>query len=138
MNVNSEITEQATPASKKLKTIANCNSRDFAVQTAKISRKLKNYSQKIKEFKNGLTGENDGEKFSVALETLSFICDGNIDETMELCGSFCFMTGEQFAQLDPSQGDPDGITAVVEVFNSERCLSFFSTAMQISRLTGVL
>lgn len=136
MNVNSEIAEQATP--KKLKTIANCNSRDFAVQTAKISRKLKNYSQKIKEFKNGLTGENDGEKFSVALETLSFICDGNIDETMELCGSFCFMTGEEFANLDPSQGDPDGITAVVEVFNSERCLSFFSTAMQISRLTGVL
>ncbi len=126
------------PEVKKLKTLANCNSREFAVQTAKICRKIKNYSQKIKEFKNSLAGGEDGEKFSGALDVLSFICDGNIDETMELCGNLCFMTGEEFAKLDPLQGDPDGITAVVEVFNSERCLSFFSTAMQIGRVTGAL
>lgn len=118
---------------KKLKTLANCTSREFALQTAKLAQAIKKYSEKIKDYKEGLK-KGESEEFANGLDFLTFICEGNIDETMELCGAFCFMSGEEFASLDPEKGDPDGIAAVVEVFNSKRCLNFLFTAKQIVEL----
>lgn len=124
---------------KKIKTIANCTSKEFAVQTAKIAQKVKKYADKVKDYMDELKKNGDGEKgVGNALEVLSYICGGNIDDTMEICGDICFMTGEEFANLDPENGDPDGISAVVEVFRSNRCMGFFTTALSIGKLTKML
>lgn len=133
-----ETTTANVPKSKKIKTLANCTPKEFAVQTAKIAHRVKNYTAKIKEYKESLDENGEGASLSNALEILSFICGGNIDETMALCGELCFMDGETFANLDPENGDPDGIAAVVEVFRSGKCISFFSTAYSIGKLTKLL
>lgn len=133
-----KVTEAAQAKPKKIKTLANCTPKEFAVQTAKIAHRVKDYTAKIKEYKESLDKNGEGASLSNALEILSFICGGNIDETMALCGELCFMDGETFANLDPENGDPDGVAAVVEVFRSGKCISFFSTAYSIGKLTKLL
>lgn len=117
-----------------MKTLANCNSKEFAAQTYKIAQKLKEYSDGIKKLKEAAEG-GETDLFSV----ISYICGDNIDDTMELCGTFCFMSGEEFAALDPESEDgEDGILALVDIANSKRCVRFFTTALQIQRLTKKL
>ena len=116
-----------------MKTIATCTPKEFAVQTVKITNRIKAYADGIKKLKESAeNGERD--IFSI----VSYICDGNIDETMEICGALCFMDGETFANLNPENGDEDGIIALVEIANSPRCIRFFTTVLQLQKLTKVL
>lgn len=121
-----------------MKTIANCTSREFAAQTYKLANKIKSYADGVKRVKNQYKKAENGETTDSIFEILSYICGDNVNETMELCGALCFMTGEEFASLDPEKGDEDGILALVDIFNSKRCIRFFTTLMQIGKLTKVL
>lgn len=116
-----------------MKTLANCTPKEFAVQTVKISNKIKKYADGIKKLRES-TEDSEIDVFSA----ISYICDGNIDETMEICGALCFMSGEDFAKLDPENGDEDGILALVDIANSKRCIRFFSTLLQLQKLTKML
>ena len=108
-----------------MKTIANCTPKEFAVQTVKITDKIKKYADNIKKLK---AEDANADVFSV----INYICDGNVDETMEICGALCFMSGEEFANLEPDEnGDNDGIYALSEIARSKRCLGFFTTALQM-------
>jgi hypothetical protein len=101
------------------------------VQTVKITERVKKYADGIKKLKEA-TEEGKSSIFSI----VSYICDGNVDETMEICGALCFMSGEEFANLEPDEnGDNDGIYALAEITRSKRCLSFFTTLLQIQKFT---
>ena len=115
-----------------MKTLANCTPKEFAVQTCKIANRIKNYSDGIKRLKEATEG-GETDLFTI----IDYICNGNVDETMAICGELCFMTGEEFANLDPENGE-DGILALVDIANSKRCFRFFTTALQISKLTKTL
>lgn len=116
-----------------MKTLANCTPKEFAVQTVKISNRVKAYADGIKKLKEA-TSDGENDIFSI----INYVCDGNVDETMEICGALCFMSGEEFANLDPENGDEDGILALVDVANSKRCIRFFSTLLQLRKLTDML
>lgn len=121
-----------------MKTIANCTSIEFFSQTYKLANKIKSYADGVKRVKDQFKKAENGEKNESFFEVLSYICGDNLDETMELCGELCFMTGEEFANLDPDKNDEDGILALVDIFNSKRCIRFFTTALQIGKVTNVL
>lgn len=116
-----------------MKTLANCTPKEFAVQTLKISEKIKKYANGIKKAKEAV---EDGERniFSI----ISYICGDNIDETMEICGELCFMSGEKFAALDPAKGDEDGIVALTDIVDSQRCISFFTALLKLKKFIDVL
>lgn len=115
-----------------MKTIANCSPREFAAQTFKIADKVKKYADNLKKLREG---DENKDLFT----TINFICNDNIDDTMEICGALCFMSGEEFANLEPDEnGDGDGILALVDIANSKRCIRFFTTLLQISKLSKVL
>ena len=116
-----------------MKTLANCTPKEFATQTLLIAEKIKKYADGIKKLKEA-TEDGKTDIFAV----VSYICDGNIDDTMDICGALCFMSGEKFANLDPENGDDDGILALVDIANSARCVRFFTTAFQLSKLTKTL
>ena len=113
-----------------MKTLANCTPREFATQTWKISNRLKKYVENIKKVKERFEG---GEKYEDVFEVIKYICNDDIDETMELCGEMLFMTGEKFGNLDPENGDEDGVAALVEIVNSPRCIRFFTTIISLKR-----
>ena len=117
-----------------MKTIANCTSKEFAVQTLLVANRLKKYADGIKKLKEQAEDGNT-DIFSI----ISYICEGNVDETMEICGALCFMSGEEFAALEPDEnGENDGIYALVEIAKSKRCIGFFTTVLQIKNLTKLL
>ena len=125
-----------------MKTIANCTSKEFAVQTLKIANRIKKYYGGIERIKEKF-GKNENTDTKITdnesiFEILNYICDDNIDETMSLCGELCFMDGEKFANLDPSNGDEDGIEALVTIFNCKRVISFFTTALGLKKLIDKL
>lgn len=116
-----------------MKTLANCTPKEFAVQTAKISSIVKKYTAGIKAAKEAVAeGEND------AFSIINYICGDNIDDTMEICGSLLFMSGEEFANLDVENGDVDGVAEIAEMVNSERVMRFFMSAIKLSRITKML
>lgn len=116
-----------------MKTLANCTPKEFAVQTVLITDKIKKYADGIKKLKEAAEDGNT-DIFSI----VSYVCDDNIDDTMDICGALCFMDGEKFANLDPENGDEDGILALVEIANSARCIRFFTTVLQLRNLTKLL
>lgn len=120
-----------------MKTLANCTPMEFAVQTCKIADRIRNYYggiEKINEkFKNT---ENIGNEN--IFEIIRYICNDNIAETMSLCGEMCFMDGEKFANLDPEKDGEDGIVALVDIFNSKRVVRFFTTLLNLQKITKML
>lgn len=115
-----------------MKTIANCTPKEFAAQTVKIAETISLYIDALRDVRAKLpklpenaTAEDirkAGTENFVSI--LKWCMDANADVTMELCGSFCFMSGDEFANLDPAEGE-DGIAALFDVLCSERCLRFF-------------
>ena len=118
-----------------MKTLANCTPKEFAVQTLKIANRIKKYYGGIERIKEKFSEEKNTDNI---FEILNYICGDNIDETMELCGELCFMTGEKFANLDPTKDDEDGIEALVTIFNCKRVISFFTTALGLKKLIDKL
>lgn len=127
---NTEIME-TTP--RRIKTLANCTPKEFAVQTAKISGIVKKYTAGIKAAKEAVAnGESD--VFSI----VNYICGDNIDDTMNICGALLFMSGEEFANLDVENGDVDGVVEIAEMVNSDRVMRFFISALKLARFTKML
>lgn len=120
-----------------MKTLANCTPKEFAVQTLKIANRIKNYYSGIERIKEKFKDVEDVGHENI-FETINYICGDNIDETMALCGELCFMDGEKFGALDPSNGDEDGIEALVTIFNCKRVISFFTTALGLKKLIDKL
>lgn len=122
-----------------MKTLANCTPKEFAVQTAKIAAAVRKYADGVRAIRQKLPKLHDNasaEDIRNAgvdnfMDILSWCMDINADGTMELCGAVCFMTGEEFANLDPADGE-DGIAAVLEVLCSERALRFFAALLRVN------
>ena len=106
--------------------------KEFFGQMYKLSERIKNYADGVKKLKEAQNLEDKSP-----LNVISYICGENIDETMEICGALCFMTGEEFANLDPENGE-DGIVAISEIFSSQRCMSFFITALKLKNIYDML
>lgn len=115
-----------------MKTLANCTPKEFAVQTLKIADRVKKYYGGIERIREKLNSDTDSGNI---FEILKYICGDNIDETMSLCGELCFMDGEKFADLDPLNGDEDGIEILVTIFNSKRVISFFTTLLNLQKIS---
>lgn len=120
-----------------MKTLANCTPKEFAVQTLKIANRIKKYYGGIERIKEKFSENKNTDNESI-FEILNYICGDNIDETMSLCGELCFMDGEKFANLDPQNGDEDGIETLVTIFNCKRVISFFTTALGLKKLIDKL
>jgi len=118
-----------------MKTLANCSSIEFFSQTKKISGILKEYVDDISKLRKAADDINSGTNvFSV----IDYIFGDNIDKTMEVCGALCFKTGKEFAALSPENGDDDGIVAINEIIRSQRCISFFSTCINLKAIATQL
>lgn len=117
-----------------MKTMANCTTIEFFKQCNVIMERIKSYGEGIKRIKEAQDLEDKSP-----LNVISYICGENLNETMELCGALCFMSGEEFANLDPTkEGGEDGIAAISEIFSSERVMSFFISAFKMKKLYDML
>lgn len=112
-----------------MKTLANCSSKEFFAQTALLAETIQKYADSLKKLKEVA----EGGKTDI-LSAIKYICGDNIEETMNLCGALCFMSGEEFANLTPDEnGDNDGIAAIAEIIRSQRCIGFFTSALQMQK-----
>ena len=116
-----------------MKTLANCNNGEFLSQMYKIISRIKGYADGIKLLKESAELAENKDAFSI----ISYICNDNFEETMEICGAMCFMTGKEFAELDPANGE-DGITEIAKIFSSERCMNFFISALKLKKYYEML
>ena len=130
---NTEIMETTETTPRRIKTLANCTPREFAMQTAKISGIIKKYASGIKALKEAAA---EGE--SNILSIINYICGDNVDDTMEICGALLFMTGEEFANLDPEKDGIDGISEILTMTNSKRVTDFFISVVKLSSFTKAL
>lgn len=128
-----ENTEIMKTTPRRIKTLANCTPKEFAVQTAKISGIIKKYASGIKAIKEATTG---GE--SNILNIINYICGDNVDDTMEICGALLLMTGEEFANLDPEKDGIDGVSEILTMTNSKRVTDFFISVVKLSSFTKAL
>ncbi len=119
-----------------MKTIANCTPKEFAAQAVKITDKIKSYADGLKKFKEQITKATKSQNNGGIFDMISYICGDNVDETMDLCGMLCFMTGEEFANLNPESGDEDGIAALADIVSSKRCVSFFTMLVQLAKFSN--
>lgn len=115
-----------------MKTIANCTTGEFIKQIYTLSEKIKKYADNIKKLK----ADNIGDT-TQAFSLIKAICNDNIEDTFEICGAMCFMSGEEFANLDPAQGD-DGVVAISQILGSERCINFFMSALKMKNIYSML
>lgn len=120
-----------------MKTLANCTPKEFAIQSLKIAERVRKYADGISRIKEKCrnTAENSSDNI---FEIISYICGNNIDETMSLCGEMCFMTGDEFAALNPENDGEDGIIELVNIFNSKRVVSFFTTLLNLQKISKML
>lgn len=128
---NKEIMENTSP--RRIKTLANCTPREFAMQTAKISGIIKKYVSGIKTIK-----EATAEGESNIINIINYICGDNVDDTMEICGALLFMSGEKFANLDPEKDGIDGISEILVMTNSKRVTDFFISVVKLNSFTKAL
>lgn len=118
---------------KHIKTLANCTPREFAMQTAKMTGIIKKYASGIKALKEAAA---EGE--SNILNIINYICGDNVDDTMEICGALLFMSGDEFANLDPEKDGIDGISEILTMTNSKRVTDFFISVVKLSSFTKAL
>jgi hypothetical protein len=140
-NENIAVTETTAAEEEKpreLKTLANCTPREFAAQCFKISNMVKKYYANIKELREQAKNAEDDADGKDVFSIIQYICDGNIDDTMEICGALCFMTGEEFGNLDPMKGDPDGICTVMNLIDCKRVVDFFTTMLKFKNISSLL
>lgn len=124
-----------------MKTLANCNPREFLVQTNKIRKSVVKWLDDTKileirankpQFREGATEE---EKKTATIEqiktNLSEMLDAMLDEhpeeTAELLGLLCF--------IEPSDLDnhtmPELLNAFTEIINCPEIIGFFTSLMQL-------
>lgn len=117
-----------------MKTLANCTPKEFAIQSLKIAERIRNYTDGINRIREKCRTDNISDNI---FEIISYICGDNLEETMSLCGELCFMSGDDFSRLDAENGD-DGIIELVNIFNSKRVVSFFTTLLNLQKISKML
>lgn len=119
-----------------MKTLANCNLKEFLQQTNKIRHKAADFYDIIgisdikkimPTFKGDETPEEKAKMMQKqGLKNLSAIIDKcideNIDATIEIVGLMCFKTPAEAAEMDASEF----INVVFELISSERVVNFFT------------
>lgn len=127
-----------------MKTLANCNPREFLVQTNRIRKAVANWLSltKVLEIRKNLpqlSGDVSPEERKAAMATqmrknamamLDAILDEHPNETAELLGLMCF--------IEPSDLDNHSMTefvgAIAEMINSQEIIDFF---ISLARLESI-
>lgn len=118
-----------------MKTLANCNLKEFLQQANKIRHKAADFYESIgisdirkimPVFKGDETPEEKAKMLNEqGKKNLSAIIDKcieeNIDATVEIVGLMCFKTPEEAAEMDAAEF----IDVVFELICSERVVNFF-------------
>lgn len=125
--------QNASVEEKKFKTIANCTPREFAEQLGKITNILQPYADNLK---TAVPKLESGERNP--LDIINYICGDNIDDTMEICGALLFMTGEEFANLDPEKDEIDGVVALAQLTTSKRFVDVITTTLNIKSVFDLI
>lgn len=126
-----------------MKTLANCNPREFLRQTAKIRKQAEDWLRKtrilqIREKQPTITDDMTEEEKKEAMrrqvqanlsEMLDSMLDQYPDETAELLGLLCFiepadLDGVEFKQI---------LRAVTEIINDKDVLDFFISLMRLGQ-----
>ena len=119
-----------------MKTLANCNLKEFLQQTNKIRHKAADFYNvigiaDIRKTMPTLTGketpeEAEKKRIEQGKKNISAIIDkcidANIDATIEIIGLMCFKTPEEAEKMDATEF----IDVVFEIIGSERVMNFFS------------
>lgn len=119
-----------------MKTLANCNLKEFLMQTNKIRHKAADFYDiigiaDIRKTMPTFTGnetpeEREKKRIEQGKKNLSAIIDkcldANIDATIEIIGLMCFKTHEEAEKMDATEF----IDVVFEIIGSERVLNFFT------------
>jgi hypothetical protein len=119
-----------------MKTLANCNLKEFLQQTNKIRHKAADFYDiigiaDIRKTLPTMTGketpaEAEKKRIEQGKKNLSAIIDkcldANIDATIEIIGLMCFKTPEEAENMDATEF----IDVVFEIIGSERVMNFFT------------
>lgn len=119
-----------------MKTLANCNLKEFLMQTNKIRHKAADFYDiigiaDIRKTMPIMTGketpaEAEKKRIEQGKKNLSAIIDkcldANVDATIEIIGLMCFKTLEEAEKMDATEF----IDVVFEIIGSERVLNFFT------------
>lgn len=119
-----------------MKTLANCNLKEFLQQTNKIRHKAADFYDvigiaDIRKTMPIMTGketpeEAEKKRIEQGKKNLSAIIDkcldANIDATIEIIGLMCFKTPEEAEKMDATEF----IDVVFEIIGSERVMNFFT------------
>lgn len=119
-----------------MKTLANCNLREFLMQTNKIRHAAADFYKfvgfsEIRKIMPEFKGDEDDETKAAMLreqsrKNLSVMIDKcleeNVDKTIELVGMLCFKTPEEAQEMDSGEF----LDVVFDVIGSERVINFFS------------
>lgn len=126
-----------------MKTLANCNPREFLRQTAKIRRQAEDWLRKtrilqIREKQPTITDDMTEEEKKEAMrrqvqanlsEMLDSMLDQYPDETAELLGLLCFIEPEDLDGVEFKQI----LRAVTEIINDKDVLDFFISLMRLGQ-----
>lgn len=126
-----------------MKTLANCNPREFLKQTAKIRRQAEDWLRKtrilqIREKQPTITDDMTEEEKKEAMrrqvqanlsEMLDSMLDQYPDETAELLGLLCFIEPEDLDGVEFKQI----LRAVTEIINDKDVLDFFISLMRLGQ-----
>lgn len=119
-----------------MKTLANCNLKEFLMQANKIRHKAADFYDvigiaDIRKTMPIMTGketpeEAEKKRIEQGKKNLSAIIDkcldANIDATIEIIGLMCFKTPEEAEKMDATEF----IDVVFEIIGSERVMNFFT------------
>ena len=131
-----------------MKTLANCNLKEFLQQANKIRHKAADFYEIIgisdirkimPVFKGNETPEEKAKMLNEqGKKNLSAIIDKcieeNIDATVEIVGLMCFKTPEEAAEMDAAEF----IDVVFELICSERVVNFFTKMAKIWKTKIIL
>lgn len=126
-----------------MKTLANCNPREFLRQTAKIRKQAEDWLRKtrilqIREKQPTITDDMTEEEKKEAMrrqvqanlsEMLDSMLDQYPDETAELLGLLCFIEPEDLDGVEFKQI----LRAVTEIINDKDVLDFFISLMRLGQ-----
>lgn len=128
-----------------MKTLANCNPREFMVQTNKIRKSVQNWLSltKVMEIRkqqaeipeNATKDEQKDAMWQQAKKNLTAmldaVMDDHPDETIELLGLLCF--------IEPADLENHKMTELFEALNEmldcQEVIAFFTSLMKLARLS---
>ena len=129
-----------------MKTLANCNPKEFLVQTNKIRKSVSNWLTltkvlEIRKNKPDIPGNATPEEKKAALNEqmrknlvsmLDSILEEHPEETAELLGLLCFVEPDDLENHKMAEF----LGAFAELLNSQEIISFFTSLMQLEQMDG--